>query len=486
MRVPAEAFRRSQLSGWHGGRVLKGHIDIITDRHVSGWAADEDAPDSVVDVSIFVDDIKVAQVSCDRPRLDLKEARKYGQGLHGFVHEYPEPLPGRAETRVTVRLSETGAVVPNGDVLVADGKARPVLGAFPNGEDLALPVPAPVDPRALFELLQLYDHKLGIFHFLSRLTFGAQDPQQTYFSVFGELMTKPYVTGWRQFYERDHLYELLVSREFQRNVIRLFLRAFPEKRRLIFVHVPKCAGTDLTEHFRTRFPTLDLPLTDRSWTTVDVLFRRLGGLAQHIPFCDTLFVTGHVRLNDYMKNDLIRPRDTVVTIVRDPVAIALSQVNYILTRMEDDFERQQVGTDTDEWCALLDVRLGDWPRLDQGEMARRILKCREIIRPNSMCQWLGGVDAESSLRRLTMIPVEITDTSRYVAWLHERWDIRSETRANRSRTFLRVDDLAAEERDDLYDLYTEDVKLFLAIQKALEVSGGTSIHVPDLRRALSG
>ena len=41
--------------------MLRGHVDGVTRKSVIGWAAAGDNPDLIVEVSVFVDDRKVAQ-----------------------------------------------------------------------------------------------------------------------------------------------------------------------------------------------------------------------------------------------------------------------------------------------------------------------------------------------------------------------------------------------------------------------------------------
>ena len=53
-----------------------------------------------------------------------------------------------------------------------------------------------------------------------------------------------------------------MSAAFQQEVLTLLLNAFPEKRRLLFVHIPKCAGSDLSHHLMTRYPSIDQRLME--------------------------------------------------------------------------------------------------------------------------------------------------------------------------------------------------------------------------------
>src|SRR6476659_5892041 len=96
--------------------MYRGHIDAVTRSEVSGWAASDERPDEVVEVSVFIDGRKIAQIQCDSPRPDLYQLGVFGAGMHGFRFAFAEPLGRDSDKRVTVRISATGKPLNNGDV----------------------------------------------------------------------------------------------------------------------------------------------------------------------------------------------------------------------------------------------------------------------------------------------------------------------------------------------------------------------------------
>jgi hypothetical protein len=62
-----------------------------------------------------------------------------------------------------------------------------------------------------------------------------------------------------------HFRAALLSDEFRRNVVQGLLAAFPEKGRNVFIHVPKCAGTDLIFNLVHRFLPLPKILEVKDW-----------------------------------------------------------------------------------------------------------------------------------------------------------------------------------------------------------------------------
>jgi hypothetical protein len=56
----------------------------------------------------------------------------------------------------------------------------------------------------------------------------------------------------------------LESEEFQQNIVGLILNSYPEKRRLIHIHIPKCAGTHLRARLELKYPTVRKGLGSRN------------------------------------------------------------------------------------------------------------------------------------------------------------------------------------------------------------------------------
>ena len=78
----------------HFNPRFRGALDAATAGAVEGWAVDESAPGSQVEVQLFIDGHFVAQRRADRPRPDLLAARRAPRAEHGFRFETP-PLPAR-------------------------------------------------------------------------------------------------------------------------------------------------------------------------------------------------------------------------------------------------------------------------------------------------------------------------------------------------------------------------------------------------------
>jgi hypothetical protein len=471
-------------SGALPAQVLTGFVDVFTRETVSGWAASKTDPGEVVDISIFVDDRKIAQIVCNVPRADLAKAGQFGDGARAFAYSFDPPLPAAGTTRVTIVHSRTGMPLSGGDVRFVDGKQQRVEPAAALAEDEPRLLTPPSDPRSLFEWLGLYDEPGGLAQLLSRLEFDSGRPERTRYAVFGAYpRSVEEVLRWGTYYARDHLHELLLSEAFQTGLIPLFLRAFPEKRRLIFVHIPKCAGTDLSFHFRARHPSLERSLTDPNWTPKPAMLRRIARVVAHVRTADSIFVHGHINLADHIAADIIRPTDRVFTVIREPLAAAISQVNYILTRFEEDLTGGQLRPDTAEWSRVME--LGPTPARMSDEFIKRLttaaLRTKRLTVPNSQCLWLGGEGTQAVVDRLATYDVEVSEVERYNAWLQATWGIEAKTRWNASKKFIALQDLTTDDLGYLVGITREDQRLYRTVERLLTSTGKLSLTGDDLR-----
>jgi hypothetical protein len=465
--------------------MLIGHVDEISRTGVEGWAADDTRPDEAIDVSVFVDGRKIAQFACDRPREDLQETGQYGDGNHGFAYRFPTPLPTTAPVRLAVRFSSTGVPLVKGDCLLSDAGVAGIPPVAPLHDDEPVMMPAPRDPRAMFDLLSWYDETRGLAPLLSRLDLDGRHPRQVHYGVFGMLpQSAVHLPPDGRYYPRDHLNELLLSDEFQTGLLPRLLQAYEDKRRLLFIHIPKCAGTDLSNKLKTRYPWVDYNIMDGDWTTKDALFRHLSRLATQTRFADSLYLCGHAGLDYYARNQLIRPTDQSFTIVRHPSDVIMSQVNYVLTRFWLDAEQQAMRPDTLEWLRLIDIEALP-PRMTEDfvhHAGMKILQNTDIVKPNSVCFWLGGhnATAHEALEGLISQDVEVTDTGHYAEWLAQRWQIKSRSRDNSSMKFLTAEMLPRQYRDYVTEISREDLKLYRAVEKGITRAGALSVMGRDL------
>lgn len=460
------------------GTKLRGRVDLTTADRINGWAFDEADPERQVDVSVFVDDRKVAQVRSDMMRRDLVALGTFGSVGHGFEHRFAPGLDGGSARRITVRFVDSGRLLDRGDVMLPTDSA-PTAPDFGQTLPPAFPVlPAPLVPRDWFNLLALLDDRQGLYNLLARCDMTGRRLGQVLYSVFGDATAhRPDPEEWSAGVAREAAYDALTSPAFQQQARDLLLRAFPEKRRCFFIHVPKCAGTDLSAHLSVRFPAIHQSLTSRDYTSLQRLFEDLSRTVRILPYFGFILVHGHMNLGDVLSAGLFRPIDQMFTTLRNPIDITLSQTNYILTRILRDAERGSFGPDSRTWLNDLDLTVtpGDVTRPMLDDLRIRLLRDPSINRADTMCEWLGGGSAAEVLDRLAILNAEVTTTRHYGAWLADRWQIRSATRRNESIPFLTHADLKPADLDYLHDISVQDRQLYALVEQRIDDAGTASV-----------
>lgn len=461
---------------------FRGHVDEITREKISGWAADSTAPDGIIDVIILLNGSQIARLTCDQVRDDLADLPEmFGNGRHGFSYEFSPPLDEDRNWGVAVKFADSGRSVPGGDVVLREGRPIPST-AVPASE---LVLPAPTEPASLFRLLALYEEDIGLYDLLRRVDFRGVARNDIERSVFGIRGPPSAWSGeWTAPGARDYLSQLLSSAGFQQNVVAYALRAFPEKRRIVFIHIPKCAGSSFTSHLATRFPQVSARWQDAGWTSREQLFLNLARFVRETPFSDSIAAVGHLPLSYYTDQGLLLGGDRVFTVVRHPLAIAVSALNYMFTRMAEDATTGEIQPDVADWMAALDLEAlpnAVTPEL-VAEITPRALRMPEIVQANPLCYWLGGGGVGEVIERLARCRVEITTTATYDSWLSAEWDVTDSLRRNESTKYLSVSDLAVPDKEFLVSISGEDLKLYGLISSYLGNSGTASIFGDELPR----
>lgn len=116
--------------------------------------------------------------------------------------------------------------------------------------------PFPNTAHKLFASFCFYQPIAGLTSVLNNFYITNSDIPGIFYSVLGrdpESLLEPAASDYSP---SDSLKEALESEEFQQNVVRLILNAYPEKRRLIHIHIPKCAGTHLRARLEVKYPTV--------------------------------------------------------------------------------------------------------------------------------------------------------------------------------------------------------------------------------------
>jgi hypothetical protein len=342
-------------------------------------------------------------------------------------------------------------------------------------------------PRTMRELLQLfalYDPEKGLAALFDRLDFSDVRPHQIYQIAHRRLPESMDLALRRKGYDaREHLTAALHSAEFQENILRNILISFPEKSRDVFIHVPKCAGTDLILNIGPRRLVLPKMIEVESWVDKPELFLALRDLIQAMPYYDRLFVYGHIPLSYYADRVGIRAGDQVFSVIREPFDLMLSQANYAVTRMRQDPLGQ--APDTREIMGMLGIER--MPEVISVAEIRDLVRCAlthpKITQPNRACFYLGGEENpsyEAAMNNVVMHNVELTTTERYREWLQSRWDIAAKSRHNESDHWLTRQDITGDLADLLRERTAEDCKFFAMVSRVLEQAAVPAVSGLDI------
>ena len=177
------------------------------------------------------------------------------------------------------------------------------------------PVRMPRTQAELFQLLAGYHPRIGWDAFAETIDFNGVTPRQIYQVVLGRHPgTVEQAMDAPDYDPRRHFREVLVSPEFRQNFLGAFLRAYSSKGRDVFIHVPKCAGTDLILNLGVRSIPIPKMLEIDGWTGDAEFLEIVAGLARAALTQERLFVYGHMELGSYIDTAGIRPDDRIFTV----------------------------------------------------------------------------------------------------------------------------------------------------------------------------
>ncbi len=338
-------------------------------------------------------------------------------------------------------------------------------------------VAAPLNARQMLMNFALYDPLRGLPSVLNRIDFTGVTRRQIFFNTLGRAPERGTLLAEGPKYSaRNATAVALQGEEFQSRIREIILDAYQDKRRLMFVHIPKCAGTDLLVTLRRLYPYVHQHLASAAHTPKPAMFDQLRHIAIGANLADTIAVSGHVPLRWYVERNLVRFEDEVFTTIRHPRDLLYSFISFILTRFVE-FPTTPRG-DTTGWLAAIGLaKLA--PDLTPAyllDLGSRLLRSRAITTPNILCHYLGTGTAASAIDALIMCDVEITDTTRYSAWRTRKFGFEPGRRINPSQPLFTPETVPAADRDFIEGQIGEDLILYDAIMAKLAASDDLSVR----------
>ena len=336
-------------------------------------------------------------------------------------------------------------------------------------------IPAPMNPRQMLMAFSLYNPAEDLPQFLARIDTDGISRRQVSFCALGRSPDTAAAEP-ADYLPRRHLRNLLNSDEFQTRIRERTLVAFPEKRRLVFIHIPKCAGTDLEVTLQRRYPYIHHQLAIPGNTDKAALFASLRDLAILLGLSDSIALSGHVPLRWYTERRLLRFEDFLFSTVRDPREILYSHVSYILMTLIRF--RGVKRADTSGWLHHLGMAdIEENPSAGYlAEIGGRLLRTREITTPNMLCHFLGTGTCASALHAMAMTDIELTDMARYSAWRRQTFGYEPGARINASQAQFTPEIATPEDRRLVDEMTAEDRPLYETIRQKLDRSDALSIR----------
>jgi hypothetical protein len=339
-------------------------------------------------------------------------------------------------------------------------------------------------PASLRETILLFGHlrpALGVGNLFARVDWSGVSRRQLVHAFLdrppataAETLEPP---GWDPAGAAMHLF---TAPEFRADLARRLLQTFSDKQRLLFVHVPKAAGTDFTATMRNTLPYVGSEMNDPAHVPEDALAKRLRRLARALDRSDTIFMGGHIGLSWFLDQRLYRLQDRLVAILRHPRDICLSMANYVVHQFAEDAGLTR--PDTRSWASVLGLGAGQIAALDPTRLALMVATHPGLQPVNPICSLLGDGTAAGTFATLMRAPIEITTTAQYSAWLHASWGLQRETRVNASRQVIVWDDLSPWQQSRIEAGCQQDYPVYEVVLAGLERNGTLSITGPDVAR----
>lgn len=346
--------------------------------------------------------------------------------------------------------------------------------------------PLPTRPRDLFELFSTLGQQATLPSVFLSCDLRQADARLMTYVALGrwptaaelDCLPTPYVA-------RDHLRTLLLSREFRANLTRRLCDAYPERPRLLYVRIPRCAGQHFLRMANTMHCTIPDSLTAWRRNDVAAFIPALGVYLARFPltktiqiaqpslspFTQTAMPPDQDQPNGTLPWSLIapprRPGDRLFTIIREPAGLILSQINATLADL------QNPASPSDRPTAALRTRLGALPAAKDTAGWKAIGRKLLMTWPdrNPICLALGDGTAHTALQAARLADLEITDLSRYQAWVRYTWDVEPDPPTNAAPRILTKADLDPAAAACLTSLVDEDTVLYTPIADALAKLG---------------
>ncbi len=348
--------------------------------------------------------------------------------------------------------------------------------------------PMPTRPRELFDLFTSLGAEASLASLFQSTQLHAAEPRALTFIALNRWPNEAELASLSTPYNaQTHLRALLTRAEFRASLVRRICDAYPERPRLCFVRIPRCAGAHFLTMADQMHPILPPDLAsmrrDGKPSFIPALGSYLGRftLTKTImlvqptlaPFVEATLAPANPALAEAglqwnLNPPIRRTGDRLFTILREPASLILSEVNATLDAL---LRPAEVDTPAiAAWRTRLPQNLATADQAGLKHTAREIL--RQLRLRNPICHALADGTAAGAFNAVRLQDVELADMSHYPDWTKYTWDVEPEPAANTSTLHLTLIDLSPSEREHLDSLVAEDLRFYAPVRTALDKMDG--------------
>ena len=344
--------------------------------------------------------------------------------------------------------------------------------------------PLPSRPRQLFELIGALGLTATFPGLLRSVELKHADPHHIHFVALGRWPTLEEVAAMPDpYHPAPHLIGLIRGQEFRTHLVRRACEAFAERKRLLFVRIPRSGGASVLTMLDGRHPLLPLDLSAKRFDDPVLLMQTMGTVFTRTAIGNTLALA-HTRMSPFLDPPIAprngrlleddpftwgaalppaRVEDTLFTVLREPQARAFGQINALLRGWQSG-ERSvppEIGARLGRPAKRL--RPQDWRQLGCEILAGTLLR-------NPICQALGDGTAEGAVRACSRSPIQLVQLEQLNQWSRSALENMASDSVAVSEPILRRQDLGSAEVAALEEA-TEEDQVFYArfIKKVKEM-----------------
>lgn len=267
------------------------------------------------------------------------------------------------------------------------------------------------------------------------------------------------------------LLEILQSDEFSARMPEIFMKQNPKLKREFYIHIPKTGGTTLLTNLKNDSRYIDVPDIEYVKSHVSDRLKHIADLARAFKAskAERVFVNGHLPCSYIKDYDLKRGYDEVYALVRHPLDVAVSNINYILTQLDQD-TGHPLNAERRE-------KLGLYPGepIHPLELLPPVIE--KLLQPDMLCSWFGReatwLDAVNTAGILDIHFVFTSDLNKFMSFK----GLPATAHLNVSHRYVTFASMDRACRLNLMSRVEEDLKFYSYLERSRTPAGGPCYRI---------